>query len=131
MLAPMRYLALCCCLAVLLGSLAVLTGCNESRVPPTSRGEALQDNEVREVKVIKVWDQGEDRLDSGDGDPHISHYIEVDVLSGKDKGKSLTLPYDEWNVGKAPPATGSTVMVAPMDWVRRDPNSQGRPYNGW
>ncbi len=130
MLAPMRLPALLCCscLAVLL---TLVAGCNDSRVPPTPRASALQDKEVREVKVVKVWDQGTDRLDAGGGDPHISHYIEVDVLTGSDKGKALTLPYDEWNVGKAPPVAGQTVMVAPMDWVRRDPNSQGRPFNGW
>ncbi len=127
----MRYPALCCLAVLLAGMLALLTGCNDARVPPTPRAEALQDKEVREVLVVKVWDQGTDRLGGNNGDPHVSHYIEVDVLSGPGKGKPLTLPYDEWNVGKAPPANGAKLMMAPMDWVRRDPNSQGRPYNGW
>jgi hypothetical protein len=107
-------------------ALAFLGACTDTRVPPTARAVALSDNGVREVKIVKLWNQSGDRI--GENDPHISHYIEVDVLSGEGAGKPLTLPYDTWNVGKPPPAVGTVVVMAPADWVRRDPVSQGRPF---
>lgn len=116
-------------LIVSLVVLSGLTGCNDPRVPPLPRNEAINDRTVREVKIIKIWDQSEGRMDNA-GDPHISHYIEVDVVSGDEKGTKLTLPYDEWNVGEAPPAKGTTLLVAPADWVKRNPKSQGRPFGG-
>jgi hypothetical protein len=64
------------------------------------------------------------------GDPHVSHYVEVDIVSGKEKGTRMTLPYDEWNVGEAPPSKGTILMMAPADWVKRNPKSQGRPFGG-
>lgn len=115
----------------LLGILILgLVACSEPRVPPIPRGDALADRVIREVTVIKVWDQSTDRLGDA-GDPHISHYIEVDVVSGAEKGTRMTLPYDEWNVGQAPPAKGRTLLIAPADWVQRSPTSQGRPFGGW
>lgn len=122
---PRHHLLLTICLGL---SLA-LAACNEPRVPPTARGEALSDRGVREVTVVKVWDQSSDRIDGG-GDPHISHYIEVDIVSGPDKGTKLTLPYDEWNVGKLPPVKGTTLLMTPADWVQLSPSSQGRPAFG-
>ena len=113
-----------------LAILLVLSSCNEPRVPATMRGEALRDRAVREVKVVKIWDQGTDRI-SADSDPHVSHYIEVDVVSGADAGEKLTLPYDAWNVGKEPPARGTVLLMAPADWVQRDPLSQGRQFGAW
>lgn len=106
-----------------------LTGCDDPRVPPLPRNEALSDRTVREVKIVKIWDQSGNRMDNA-GDPHVSHYIEVDVISGDEKGTKLTLPYDEWNVGEAPPSKGTTLLVAPADWVKRNPKSQGRPFGG-
>ncbi len=110
--------------------LVVLAACNDARVPPTARAAALHDRTVREVRVVKVWDQVSDRLDA-DGDPHVSHYIEVDVVSGPDAGKQFTLPFDTWNVGKPPPAVGAVLVMAPADWVQRDPRSQGRAFGEW
>lgn len=109
--------------------LAGLTGCDDPRVPPIARNEAISDRTPREVKIIKIWDQTGSRMGSG-GDPHVSHYIEVDIVSGDEKGTPMTLPYDEWNVGEAPPAKGTTLMIAPADWVKRNPKSQGRPFGG-
>lgn len=111
---------------MLLG-LILLAGCNSSRVPPIGRGEALRDRIPREVRVVKVWDQVDDRLD-GPTDPQISHYIEVDVLDGPEVGKPMTLPYDRWNTGKEPPSRGDRLVMAPSDWVTRDPRTNGRPY---
>lgn len=111
----------------LLLGLVLLTGCSSARVSPIDRGQALRDRTPREVKVVKVWDQVNDRLD-GPTDPQISHYIEVDVLDGPEAGKPMTLPYDRWNTGKEPPSRGDRLVVAPMDWVSRDPHTNGRPY---
>ena len=113
------------CLLVLVG----LTGCDDPRVPPLPRNEALNDRTVREVKIIKIWDQTGKRM-SNAGDPHVSHYIEVDVVSGDEKDTKLTLPFDEWNVGEAPPSKGTILVMAPADWVKRNPKSQGRPFGG-
>lgn len=116
-------------LTISLVVLAGLAGCDDPRVPPLARNEAINDRTPREVKIIKIWDQTDSRMNNG-GDPHVSHYIEVDILSGDEKGTPMTLPYDEWNVGEAPPAKGTTLMIAPADWVKRNPKSQGRPFGG-
>ncbi len=108
-----------------------LAGCgNAARTPPLNRGQALAQTEVLELKVIKVWNVVTDALDH-DREPGISHYVEVDVLSGSSAGKQLTLPFDEWNVGKHPPAVGTTIVAAPSDWVKRAKDSRGRPMEGW
>ncbi len=106
-----------------------LSGCDEPRVPPLARNEALSDHTVREVTIVKVWDQTGNRMNSG-GDPHVSHFVEVDIVSGAEKGTRMTLPFDEWNVGQAPPNKGTTLLIAPADWVKRNPKSQGRPFDG-
>jgi hypothetical protein len=104
-----------------------LCACNEARVAPTARAQALRDREPREVKVVRVWSQVGERLEQG-ADPHISHYIEVDVLAGPGAGKPLTLPYDQWNTGRPAPEVGERMMMAPADWVERDARTPGRPY---
>lgn len=111
--------------------LLALAGCgNQSRTPPLTRAQAAARTEVLEMKIVKVWDVVSDALDH-DREPGISHCVEVDVISGSSAGKQLTLPYDEWNVGKPPPAVDSTVVAAPADWVRRGKDSRGRPFGGW
>ena len=115
----------------LLAALVLLTACNNPRVPPIPRSEALRDTTVRQVRVVKVWDQVSDRMEA-DGDPHISHYIEVDVVGGQDDGKKLTLPFDAWNAGTPPPAVGTVITMAAADWVR--PNAKGktgRQFGSW
>jgi hypothetical protein len=107
-----------------------LSACGGPREKPMPRSEALQDATPREMRVVKVWDQVEDSMDL-DRDENVSHVIECEVLSGPDQGKVLALPYDEWNVGHRPPRAGERVVVAPADWVRRDPNSHGRPAKGY
>ena len=105
----------------------VLAACQEARVPPTTRAQALRDREHREVKVVRVWDQVGERLEQG-ADAHVSHYIEVDVLAGPGVGKPLTLPYDQWNTGRPAPQVGDRLLMAPADWVLRDARTPGRPY---
>ena len=111
----------------LLMAVLLLAACGGARVPPTARSQAMLDREPREVKVVKVWDQISDRLEES-ADPHISHFIEVDVVSGPGAGKPMTLPYDQWNTGRVPPSAGDRLMMAPSDWVARDPRTPGRPY---
>jgi hypothetical protein len=108
----------------------LLAGCgNTPREPPTPRAVALNDHTPREMRVVKVWDMVEDAMDAN-RDENVSHLIEVDVLSGPDQGKHMTLPFDEWNVGHRPPAVGDRVVLAPADWVRRDPDTPGHPPFG-
>lgn len=116
-----------------LASVLLLAGCgggDEFRTPPLSRGQASARTEVLEMRVVRVWDVVADALDH-EREPMISHYLDVDVLSGSLAGKSMVLPYDEWNVGKKVPAEGTTVIAAPADWVRRGRDSKGRPFGGW
>lgn len=111
--------------------IVALAGCgNQTRTPPVSRSHAQAMTEVMELKIVRVWDVVADALDH-DRDPKISHIIDVDVLSGSRAGQQLALPYDSWNVGKAPPVEGSVVVVAPADWVNRGKDSRGRPFGGW
>jgi hypothetical protein len=115
-------------LAILLTTLAACG--NSPRTAPLTRAQATARTEVLEMQVVKVWNVVTDALDH-DREPGISHCIEVDVLSGSSAGSKLTLPYDEWNVGKAPPPEGTTVVAAPADWVRRSKDSRGKPFGGW
>lgn len=110
--------------------IAALSACGGPRVAPTRRSDALADARPREMRVIKVWDQLTDGTDES-RDENVSHVIEVEVLSGEEQGKVMALPYDEWNVGRRPPAAGERVMSSPADWVRRNPDSRGRPFGGW
>jgi hypothetical protein len=117
--------------SLILLALAVLAGCGpETRTPPLQRNQALARTEVLELKVVKVWDVVADALDHS-REAGISHIVEVDVLSGPSAGTQLALPYDDWNVGKAPPTEGTTVVVAPADWVKRGKTSKGQPFSGW
>ena len=114
------------------GLVLLLGGCSTSRdfrVPALNKNQAMARTEVMQLKIVKVWSMVGDALDH-DREPGISHYIEVDVISGSQAGSMMSLPYDEWNVGKAPPAEGSIETVAPADWVRRGKNSTGRPFGG-
>jgi hypothetical protein len=102
----------------------------EFRTPALNRAQALARTDVLELRVVQVWNTVEDALDH-DREPGIDYYIEVDVLTGRDAGKPMTLPYDSWNVGSGPPAVDSRVVVAPADWVKRAKDSKGRPFGGW
>jgi hypothetical protein len=117
----------------LLPLLVLLTACStrpDYAAPPLSRSQALARTEVLELKVKKVWNTVHDALDH-DREPGISHVIEVEVVAGPGAGTPLTLPYDEWNVGKEPPAAGARVVTAPADWVKRAKDTKGRPFGGW
>ncbi len=106
----------------------VLTGCGpEPRVKPTTWETAGADRTVRELLVVKVWDMVNEPL--GDHrNMYVSHYVEVDVLSGPDKGRQLTLPYDSFrHSNKPPPEAGTKVVVSPSDWVSVDPRFKAGP----
>jgi hypothetical protein len=117
-------------LLLLVPLLCGLTACNEPRVPATSRSDSLTNRTPLAVEVVKVWNQATNRVE-GDNDPHVSHYIEVDVVDGPQAGTKLTLPYDAWNVGKEPPERGTRLVIAPADWVQRNNASTGRPFGAW
>ncbi len=110
---------------------ALLSGCaREEPVTLLSHDQAMQDDRPRQVHVLRITDQVEDG--SGDNrDVDVSHWVKVRVLDGPGQGTLLLLPYDDWNVGRPPPRAGTDLVVAPADWVRRAPDSQGRPFHGW
>ncbi len=106
----------------------ILTACGPApRVKPTTWEAAGADRTVRELLVVKVWDMVNEPL--GDHrNMYVSHYVEVDVLNGPDKGRQLTLPYDSFRHGnKPPPSPGSKVVVSPSEWVSVDPRFKAGP----
>ncbi len=109
----------------MVAALAALTACGGPRETPMTRAQAMAATTPRVFKVIKVYDRVEDAIQAPDHDLGVSHYIEVDPLDGI--GGRLLLPFDTWNTGKVPPEAGARVVLAPADWVRRDPTSAGRP----
>ena len=109
--------------------LATLAGCGGPRETATTVAQAMATTSPRVYKVIKVYDRVEDAISAPDHDPAITQYIEVQRLDGPG-GREL-LPYDEWNTGRPPPEAGSRVVIAPADWVKRSPDSAGRPLGGF
>ena len=115
---------------VALAAVLLLAGCSRQfRSPAYSKQQALAQTEVLEMRVVKVWNVVVDALDH-DREPGIAFYVEVDVTSGSLAGKQLTLPYDDWNVGKPPPPEGTIVTLAPADWVKRGRHSKGTAFPG-
>ena len=121
-----------CPLLVLWSSILLLAGCGGERDDSTivTRTQAMADATPREMQVITVYDQVTDIMNP-DHDENISHMIEVEILSGEGQGKHFVFPYDEWNTGRHPPAVGARVVCAPADWVKRDPDSHGKPFEDW
>jgi hypothetical protein len=114
-------------IAVLLG-LALIGCASKPRVPATPYEEAGRDRTKREVVVVKVWDMVDQPL-ATDRHVFVSHYIEVDVVGGPDRGKRMTLPYDSYRHGnKPPPGPGTRLVVAPSDWVARDRRGSNDGY---
>lgn len=110
--------------------LILMAGCGDSefRAQPYNKAQALSHTEVLEMKVVKVWSVVGDHLEHY-RELGISHYVEVDVVSGTKAGEHLTLPLDDWTT--KPPAEGAVVVAAPADWVKQGKNHQTRPYGGW
>ncbi len=105
-----------------------LAGCGP-RETPTTVSTAMSSTTPRVYRVIKVYDRVDDDIQAPDHDPAITKYIEVERLDGPG-GREL-LPYDEWNTGRPPPEAGQRVVIAPADWVKRNPDSVGRPIGGF
>lgn len=108
-----------------------LTGCAQPERPVVvTRLEAMDDIRPRRVHVVKVFDQVYDATDAP-RDESVGYEVQVRILDGPEQGRLMLWPFDDWNVGHLPPHPGTDLVVAPADWVRRNPASQGRPYGGW
>ncbi len=116
-----------CALAMVL---VVLTSCNDGPRTEITHRRALIWETVYEAEIIKVWDTM--HLNRA-VDPHVSHYIEVLILTEGDDltGQQIGFPYDEWSVGKKPPSVGEVVLFTPASWVQTSASSMGRPKSGW
>jgi hypothetical protein len=113
----------------------ILTACDSRNGPSPdctaySRAQAIEQAEPLDLEVVKVWSVVADALEHG-REPGISHRVEAVVKSGPRAGEQLDLPYDEWNVGRAPPSKGARLIAAPADWVKRGKDSNGRPMRGF
>lgn len=90
-----------------------------------ARAQALQWQEVLELRIVKVYDGFRHSRD-----PHVSHLVAVEVVGGSSDhvaiGERLVLPYDEWMTKDEPPSTGTVVITTPAAWVRGD-NGAPRP----
>jgi hypothetical protein len=111
---------------VLFGLLAI--GCGQPRTPIVAVEQAKDDRRKLEVEIVKVFDSMMVNRST-----ESSHLIEVKILEGPQDlvGKHLTLPYDEWMVGAAPPKEGKKLSMTPADWVRKSATSRGKPREGW
>ncbi len=109
--------------------LLLLAGCGGLRKPVMSVDQARADHRTVTLRILAV--HASERI--AGPSPGASHLIEVACQGGDDslRGRSFTLPYDEWNVGAAPPAAGTVVTTTPAAWVDRSPRSKGVPTHGW
>jgi hypothetical protein len=113
--------------AILVMLTLLLCGCDGPRTAAMPRQQALRDDRVMRLQVVKVYDNKDlEWLD----EYNISHVIDVDVLEGPPElvGKSLALPYDLFFMAKPPPAAGEVVVTAPADWVKRSLTGKVRGF---
>ena len=103
---------------LLLPALALVACHGEPRVPPTAYDVAKADTAIRALRIIKIWDMAIEPLE--ERHLFISHFVEVEVEEGPDRGAQLTLPYDDRARRGPPPKVGSRVVVAPATWVTAD-----------
>ena len=78
-----------------------------------------------EMRIISIYDGLRYSRE-----PHVTHLVGVEIIDGPAAviGKRITLPYDKYNTGKEPPAAGTTVLIAPADWLKRNGRTFGRSH---
>jgi hypothetical protein len=119
--------------AILLLCGLVAAGCHPRlRSPALPYEVAARDRQARTITVQHVWDALRDRPDGTYPRGNITHWIELDV-TGPDgaEPEAQTWPYDQDSLGLRPPPSGTTLVVAPAEWLA-PPGSlprrpQGRP----
>ncbi len=110
---------------VIVPLLALLSGCSQSvRAEPLRRDQAQLDTTIRTLVVRYVWDQVDEPLDDAPREVFVSHYMDVDVVDGPDKGSAMTLPFDVRYAGRPVPKVGERLTAAPADFVPRNPVKQ-------
>ena len=99
-------------------ALVFLVACGGPRSPQITRDQALDWNAPMEVRVVRHWDALRHSRD-----PHLSHLVEVEYMSGQaenvELGQRFVLPYDRWAMGEEPPQRGETLLMTPSLWVKR------------
>jgi len=109
-------------------TLMVVAACGGPRQPILNNSQAAAERRVLDLRIVAVFDAlNVPAFTQG------SHLIEVKVLGGAPEydGLIITLPYDEWAVGRPPPTPGTQISIAPRQWLITDPGSKGRPLQGW
>jgi hypothetical protein len=103
----------------------LLVSCGGPRL--MTKQEALRDNRVMRLKIVKVLSN--DRFEQTT-EFNISHVIEADVLEGPEEliGKPIKLPFDKFFVAEPPPQKGDVVLITPADWVKRRDDGRQRPF---
>ncbi len=105
-----------------------LTACGASRSPTLSYQRASIDDRLLTMRVLKVTNA----MDVPEPTSDTSHLIEVEIEAPIERhGERITLPYNEWMVGRQPPRRGEIVMATPKYWIRGDGTSRGKPMHGW
>lgn len=109
-------------------SLCLLSACGGPREPVLTKDQAMAERRVLDLRVVAIHD-AMDVMGPTQG----SHLIEVEVLDGAPEyvGKIITLPFDEWAVGRAPPTVGAQLRLAPRTWLVTAADSKGKPIEGW
>jgi len=109
-------------------ALVILASCGKPREPIFNNSQAAAERRVLEVRIVAVFDAMTIPQFT-----QASHLIEVTILGGAPEyqGMIITLPYDEWAVGRAPPIPGTQMSITPRQWLISDPGSKGRPLQGW
>ncbi len=97
--------------------LLLLAACGTARQPIVAVAAAAAERRPMTLHVQKVHETVRLAMATEAG---ISHLIEVSVIDGPDdwRGRLVTLPYDEWQVGSPPPKRGERVTTSPARWVR-------------
>ncbi len=103
-----------------LGLLALLlVGCPH----PTLRVAALPyvlasaDRTPRTITVIEVHDGITTRPEGAYFRGDVTHWVEVEVLGADGTTTPQTWPYDAQDFGRLPPEPGTTLVVAPAEWL--------------
>ncbi|HYE08032.1 MAG TPA: hypothetical protein VEL07_21115 [Planctomycetota bacterium] len=116
--------------AAMLVLVLLLAACGKARQPIVTVAAAAAERRPMTLHVQEVHDTVRLAMATEAG---ISHLIEVAVVDGPDdwRGREVTLPYDEWQVGSPPPKRGANVTTSPARWVRGGgPGSRAAPKAG-
>lgn len=99
--------------------LLLLAACAAApRAQPLAWQQALRDRTPREILVRRVWDDVVDRLEEAPHDGRVTHWVEVEILDDGRAPVYAVWPFDSLAVRRLPPRPGTTLIVAPCEWLQ-------------